>query len=130
MKERFRINHIVLWLPLTFLFGITALNYFNEAAFSAVMNNSFTWVGENVAWFFQLISFSSVILLFAVALSGAGNTRFGGPQAKPEYGNWTWFSIIAVRLRGNKKVQNLGYSCYEEIAKTHDTKGDFGLGSS
>jgi len=38
--------------------------------------------------------------------------------------------FIAVRLRANKKVQHLADLCYEEIAKIHDTKGDFGLGAS
>ena len=38
-------------------------------------------------------------------------------------------NITVVRLKAHKKVQNLTDLCYEEIAQTHDTKGDFGLGS-
>jgi hypothetical protein len=38
-------------------------------------------------------------------------------------------TLTVVRLRGAKKVQNLGKLCYEESTETHDTKGDFGLGS-
>ena len=35
--------------------------------------------------------------------------------------------IIAVRLRGNKKVQNFNSVWYEDVAQTHTTQGDFGL---
>jgi hypothetical protein len=34
---------------------------------------------------------------------------------------------IAVRLRSNKKVQNLSKMWYEDVRQTHTTQGDFGL---
>ena len=37
--------------------------------------------------------------------------------------------IIAVRLRPNKKVQNLNEMWYEDVVQTHTTQGDFGLES-
>ena len=39
------------------------------------------------------------------------------------------FNIIAVRLRPNKKVQNLNEMWYEDVVQTHTTQGDFGLES-
>lgn len=36
---------------------------------------------------------------------------------------------IAVRVRGNKKVQNLNEMWYKEVAKHLATQGDFGLES-
>ena len=38
-------------------------------------------------------------------------------------------SLIAVRLRGNKKVQNLSEMWYRNLAETLATQGDFGLES-
>ena len=37
-----------------------------------------------------------------------------------------WLISIAVRLRGNKKVQNLSAMWYKEFAKNFATQGDFG----
>ena len=34
---------------------------------------------------------------------------------------------IAVRLKGNKKVQNLNEPWYEDVAQPHTTQGDLGL---
>ena len=36
-------------------------------------------------------------------------------------------SIIAVRLRGNKKVQNLSSMWYKKLPQQLATQGDFGL---
>ena len=53
-------------------------------------------------------------------------TSGGRPAGDDAYkGNY----IIAVRLRGNKKVQNLNDMWYEEVAQTLATQGDFGLES-
>ena len=37
-----------------------------------------------------------------------------------------WYWIIAVRLRVQKKVQNLSAMWYKEFAKNFATQGDFG----
>ena len=37
------------------------------------------------------------------------------------------FEIIAVRLRGNKKVQNLSSMWYKKLPQQLATQGDFGL---
>jgi len=89
-----KLNHLVLWPPLFMLFGMTALNFISEDAFAAIMNGSFSWVAENMAWFFQLTCFSCVIILLLAALQKCGNIRLGGPEAKPDFGTWTWFSMI------------------------------------
>ncbi len=94
MQQKMRINHIVLWLPLAFLFGMTALNFLNEKAFSDLMNGSFTWVAENLAWFFQIVCFGAVALLLAVVFSKPGQEKLGGPAAKPDFSTWSWFAMV------------------------------------
>jgi hypothetical protein len=39
------------------------------------------------------------------------------------------FADIAVRLSGNKKVQNLNKMWYEDVVQTNTTQGDFELES-
>ncbi len=89
-----RLNHIVLWLPLIFLFGMTALSYISEKAFADAMNAAFAWVANNMAWFFQLVSLSSVLLLFAVIFAKNGSLKFGGPNATPDFPFYSWFAMI------------------------------------
>ena len=101
MEKKVKLNNVVLWFPLFFMFGMTAFSFANEKAFADAMNTSFAWVAENMAWFFQLVSFSAVALLVTVAISGTGSQiRFGGPEAKPDYGNWVWFSMIVCSGMG------------------------------
>ena len=94
MNQKLKINHIVLWFPLAFLFGMTALNFLNEKVFSDIMNTSFAWVADHMAWFFQMTCLVTVFLLLAAAFSKPGQARLGGPEAKPDHSTWTWFAMI------------------------------------
>ncbi len=89
-----RLNHIVFWFPLIFLVGMTALSYISEKAFADAMNAAFAWATQNMTWFFQLVSLSSVLLLLAAIFSKGGQQRLGGPNAKPDYSFYNWFAMI------------------------------------
>ena len=92
--KKTRLNHIVLWPPLFFLLGMTALSFISEKAFADIMTGAFTWVADNLAWFFQLTCLSAVILLIAVAFSKVGRQKLGGPEAQPDFSTWTWFAMV------------------------------------
>ncbi len=94
MEKKFRLNHTVFWIPMIFIFGMTAVSYFLPEVFATAMNSSFTWIASHMAWFFQIVSGLTVTIVFIIALSKGGEIRFGGKDAKPEFSNWTWFSMI------------------------------------
>lgn len=52
------------------------------------------WVVTNLGWFFILGVTSWVAFLLWVALSRYGAIRLGGNDAKPAYGNLSWFSML------------------------------------
>jgi choline/glycine/proline betaine transport protein len=53
-----------------------------------------TWIVENLGWFFIVGVTAWLIFLLAVAASRFGNVRLGGPDAKPAYGNVSWFTML------------------------------------
>ena len=53
-----------------------------------------TWIVENLGWFFIVGVTAWLIFLLTVAASRFGNVRLGGPDAKPAYGNVSWFTML------------------------------------
>ena len=53
-----------------------------------------TWIVENLGWFFIMGVTAWLIFLLTVAASRFGNVRLGGPDAKPAYGNVSWFTML------------------------------------
>lgn len=52
------------------------------------------WIVTNLGWFFILGVTSWVVFLLWTALSRHGSIRLGGNDAKPEYGNISWFTML------------------------------------
>ncbi|SDN11471.1 BCCT family transporter [Vreelandella arcis] len=52
------------------------------------------WIVTNLGWFFILGVTSWVAFLLWVAISRFGAIRLGGNDAKPAYGNLSWFSML------------------------------------
>jgi choline/glycine/proline betaine transport protein len=52
------------------------------------------WIVENLGWFFILGVSGWLAFLLWVALSRYGHVRLGGPDAKPAYGNVSWFTML------------------------------------
>lgn len=53
-----------------------------------------TWIVTNLGWFFIFGVTSWVAFLLYMALSRFGSIRLGGNDAKPEYGNISWFTML------------------------------------
>ncbi len=88
------INHAVLWPPLLVLVAAIGISLVSLEKFGALLTNSYILLSDKTSWLFQLVCFGAVVLLFFLLLSRAGETRLGGPGAKPAYSTWQWFSMI------------------------------------
>ena len=53
-----------------------------------------SWIVTNLGWFFIFGVTSWVVFLLWVALSRFGMIRLGGNDAKPDYGNISWFTML------------------------------------
>lgn len=60
----------------------------------AVFTTGREWIVTNLGWFFILGVSSWLIFLVWVALSRYGHLRLGGSDARPEYGNLSWFAML------------------------------------
>jgi len=53
-----------------------------------------SWIVTNLGWFFIFGVTTWVVFLLWVALSRYGSIRLGGNDAKPDYGNISWFTML------------------------------------
>lgn len=63
-------------------------------AIGAAFASGRQWIVTNLGWFFILGVNVWLIFLLWVALSRHGNIRLGGDDARPEYGNLSWFTML------------------------------------
>ena len=69
--------------------GATAPNRFREVA-EATLNT----LGHYFGWFYLISTFVFVIFLLALAMSRYGKIRLGPQDCKPDYGVFSWLSML------------------------------------
>lgn len=52
------------------------------------------WVATNLGWFYILTVSSLLIFLIGLAVSRYGTIRLGSDEARPDYSNLTWFTML------------------------------------
>lgn len=52
------------------------------------------WIAENLGWFFIFGVTAWLVFLLWVALSRYGRIRLGGDDARPDYSNVSWFTML------------------------------------
>lgn len=52
------------------------------------------WIVESLGWFFIMGVTTWLLFLVWIALSRYGNIRLGGDDARPEYSNMSWFTML------------------------------------
>ena len=74
------------------IFVVGAL-VFQEGA-TKVFGNTRTWLTTNLDWLFMITANLVFLFCLVVAISPLGKVRRGGADAKPEYSNLTWLSML------------------------------------
>lgn len=92
-KQGTSLNKIVFWPPFLLPFAAVALSFINEAAFAAVMNNTYAWIANNFDWLFSILALFFVLICVIIFISPIGKVRFGGKDAKPRYSFLVWFAM-------------------------------------
>lgn len=52
------------------------------------------WVAQNLGWFYILSVTSLLLFLLGLAVSRYGTIRLGADDARPDYSNLTWFTML------------------------------------
>ncbi len=63
-------------------------------AIGALFADARAWIVTNLGWFFIMGVNVWLIFLVWIALSKYGNIRLGGDDAKPDYSNLSWFTML------------------------------------
>ncbi|MCE0485387.1 BCCT family transporter [Ornithinimicrobium sediminis] len=85
--------HIFFWSAGLMVLILVVLLLFPEPIGEG-FGNGREWVVTNLGWFFILGVTTWLIALFWLAFSRYGSIRLGSDDARPEYGNLSWFAML------------------------------------
>lgn len=83
----------IFWPSYLIAIGVIAYGIYNQEAFGSFLNAGLDWVCTNFGWWLVLFALMTVLIVAGLAFSKAGDIVIGGPDAKPEYTMWQWFSM-------------------------------------
>jgi glycine betaine transporter len=84
----------VFWIPIAIAAAFVAAGVLATEAFNEALT---TVVGEiitNLGWLLLLIVAGFLAFVVFLALSRFGTVRLGGPDARPEFSTFSWFSML------------------------------------
>ena len=84
------------------IFVVGAL-VFQEGA-TKVFGNTRTWLTTNLDWLFMITANLVFLFCLVVAISPLGKVRLGGVDAKPEYSNLNWLSMLFAAGGGHRSA--------------------------
>ncbi len=86
-------NPVFVVSSLTSIAFVAGALLFRDAA-GGVFEALYAWLTSTFDWMFMAAA--NVFLLFCLALlpTRLGRIRLGGPDARPEYSNWSWFAML------------------------------------
>ncbi|MEG1822459.1 MAG: BCCT family transporter [Clostridiales bacterium] len=87
------LNHWVFWPPFLVLLFAIIISFLNKDAFATAMNNGYAWVSHWFDWLYLLLGLAFVVLAAIILCTKAGNLKFGGAEAKPQYTFYQWFAM-------------------------------------
>lgn len=86
------------WPPLIFIVILCAWVVSDPKQAGAAMSAAFSFVTNELAWYFQLIFLIIVVLLVYLCVSPIGKKRFG--SEKPEYSTFSWLGMMFTAAAG------------------------------
>ena len=86
-------NPVFVVSSLTSIVFVAGALLFRDAAGGA-FEALYAWLTSTFDWMFMAAA--NIFLLFCLALlpTRLGRIRLGGPDARPEYSNWSWFAML------------------------------------
>ena len=86
-------NPVFVVSSLTVIAFVVGTLLFRDAA-AGIFETLYAWLASTFDWAFMATA--NVLVLFCLLLlaSRLGRIRLGGPDATPEYSNWSWFAML------------------------------------
>lgn len=90
---RSKINPGVFWPSFLIALTFISLGVTNQETFGSFLTGALDWISIHFGWFYLLFSLFSILFMIILSLTRIGDIRFGGPDAKPEYTIYQWFTM-------------------------------------
>lgn len=96
MKKRATagVDPAVFWGSALLIATFVAWGLFAPENLGSVMTSALGWVTGNFGWAFILISLGTLILCIVLVLSRWGRIRLGPDDSRPEFGTFSWVSMM------------------------------------
>lgn len=85
---------VVFFASAVFIVIFVALGVILPGPLAAVFGATAGWISENLGWLYILTVTVFVIFVIVVGFSRYGRLRLGPDDARPEYGNYSWFAML------------------------------------
>jgi glycine betaine transporter len=88
------VDPIVFWGSALLIGVFVAWGLFAPSSLGSVMTTALDWVIGNFGWAFVLLAFSVLVLCIFLAIHPWGKLRLGPDDSKPEFGTFSWISMM------------------------------------
>lgn len=90
----FNFHRVIFPVSLLIVMVLVALALANPTAFGQSLEGLKGWILNNLDWFIMIMGNLAVLFCAGVAISPLGRIRLGGKDARPEFSNMSWFSMM------------------------------------
>lgn len=89
-----RLDSSVFIISALICIGFTVWGVVDNAGLATVVGDALTWTIDTMGWLYMSAVFGFVVFVLFMAFSRYGRVRFGTAEDKPEYKNFSWFSML------------------------------------
>jgi len=89
-----RVDPSVFIISAIICIGFTVWGVIDNEGLGTVVGNALTWSIDTLGWLYMSAVFFFVVFVLFMAFSRYGKVRFGTAEDKPEYKNFSWFSML------------------------------------
>ncbi|MFC5972307.1 BCCT family transporter [Halomarina salina] len=87
-------ERVLFFVTMGAMFALGTFGFLRPSALSRLLTGAKNVVLQQFGWWFILLGFVLLILVFALTFSRYGRLRIGGPDAEPEFGLFSWLSMV------------------------------------
>ena len=91
---RLQIHPTVFWTSAGLIAFFVAFSLFSLTQLKAVFDAIQSTITTSTGWFFIAAVNVYLGIVVYLLLSRFGDIRLGGPEARPEFSTWGWFSML------------------------------------
>ncbi|WP_135824288.1 BCCT family transporter [Halorussus ruber] len=87
-------DRILFFVAMAVMLALGGLGFLNPSLLSSTLTGAKTWVLDYFGWWFILLGFLLLVVVLLMVFSRYGQLRIGGPDAEPEFGLFSWLSMV------------------------------------